>query len=98
MIKDALLTIRTEAGQPQEKERLKLMKICEACKVKSQSSKFLGLTHRASTTSSMAELPLFSEPKNSDDSVELSEIESLCTNCEQNVSFMMGCRVQSMVS
>ena len=52
----------------------------------------------STTTSSMAELPLFSEPKNSDDSIELSEIESLCTNCEQNVSFMVDCRAQSLVS
>ena len=40
----------------------------------------------------MAELPLFAEPRNDGDSIELSEIESLCTNCEQNVSFLMNYR------
>ena len=34
----------------------------------------------------MAQVPLFLDPKTSDDSIELSEIESLCTNCERNVS------------
>ena len=41
---------------------------------------------------SMAELPLFVEQRNDGDSIELSEIESLCTNCEQNVSFLMNYR------
>ena len=42
----------------------------------------------AQLTSRMAEAPLFSEYQNNENSIELSEIESMCTNCEQNVSFM----------
>lgn len=60
----------------------RIEKVQHLIKVESQRSKFLRVTSR------MAELPLFSDSKDSGDSIELSEIESLCTNCEQNVSMV----------